>query len=348
MAGKFFYSTCLRPTYSLQRQLAVAYGGTALILILSVVILATLSALHAGDVVTKRSKSLLRDQLIEGLLDASKETGDLFTKKFSSLRGTAALLTEIVRDRIVGYPDEFADDRYVPFVDMETGRNAYPLRADLLPRDFEVVSNWDASNFEEHAQDKPLQGFVGIFSSSSAFFTFQGNCNPLETDEKGAAYFPNCTNAHNDASLGGMVYPSPTLAALEQKAADISVFMKALWEAEPSAVMVSVYFHNSGAGATVSFPSLRGHSSATYVSGGCDWMKQRNPYTNEPFGTQEQINRCRAAGDVVPIREYNPMEREFCHDQILHPGESRIYGPYLDSIWGQWRLTVGQAVFDRE
>jgi hypothetical protein len=134
---------------------------------------------------------------------------------------------------------------------------------------------------------------------------------------------------------------------LEQKAADIAIFLKPLWEAEPSAIMASVFFHNSGAGAATTFPSFKANSAMQYPSSGCDWMREINPYTGEPLGTEEEIARCSPAGTLVHIREYNAMERLFCHDQARHPGETRIFGPYLDSVWGQWRLTVGQAVFDR-
>ncbi|KAL3915878.1 MAG: hypothetical protein SGILL_005439 [Bacillariaceae sp.] len=160
-------------------------------------------------------------------------------------------------------------------------------------------------------------------------------------------YHPFCEERYNNATLGGGINPTDTLAPLEQKAADISVFMKAIWEAEPAAMSISVYFFNSGAGAVVQFPSYVSNSEAAYISAGCEWMRETNPYTSLPYATEEEIARCEPSGTKVPLRLYNPMERPFCSDQALHPGEVRISGPYLDANWGTWRLTVGQAVFDR-
>jgi hypothetical protein len=256
---------------------------------------------------------------------------------------------EIVRDRIVGYPDEFADDRHVPFIDRDTGEAAYPLKAKLLPRDWQVVSNWNEDNLEEHAQERAKISIdlVGFLSTESAFFNFQGNCNPEHTVGM-PGYHPFCDEKYNNATLGGAINPTDTLVALEQKAADISVFMKAIWEGEPAAMSISVYFFNSGAGAVVQFPSYMSNSEASYVSSGCEWMRETNIFTGEPYGTEEEIARCEPAGTTVPLRLYNPMERPFCSDQALHPGEVRITGPYLDANWGNWRMTVGQAVFDRK
>jgi hypothetical protein len=350
MAGDLLNKFCLKSTYSLRRQLIVSYGCTALCTITLVVLLATIAAIHAGDVVKEQTKDLMYDQAIEGLRGSTVESADLFSKKFEQLRGSAALLVEIVRDRIVGYPNEYEDDQNVPFVDMETGKNKYPLRGPKLPRDFEVRSNWSPDTIAEHAQERaaPLARFVGIMSTRSAQFSFQGNCNPADIDPNGPGYLENCTDANNDPSLGGVLHPVKTLAGLEQPASDISLFLKPLWESEPSAVMTSVYFHNSGAGAILSFPSFPSLTAINYTSAGCEWMRERNPYTGEPYGSDEEIARCSPAGSDVPIRRYNPMERLFCHDQVLHPEEVRIFGPYLDSVWGQWRLTVGQAVYDRK
>lgn len=350
MAINILQRTCLRPNYSLRRQLVVSYGATAFLTIFAVVLMATIAALSAGRGVKSETRSLFTDQLIEGLHESGILTARIFSKKFNNLRTSSSLLTEIVRDRVVGYPAEFADDRHVPFVDMETGTRQYPLKAKLLPRDWQVQSNWRLDNLEEHTQERAelFKAFVGFMSTESAFFSFQGNCNPEDTVPSLPGYFPFCTDDNNNATLGGAVNPTPTLAALEQKAADIGVFLKPIWEAEPSAMQASVFFHNSGAGASVVLPSFQVDAARFYVSSGCDWMRHMNSYTNKPLGTEEEIARCSAAGTQVPIRLYNPMEREFCADQALHPGETRIYGPFLDAVWGQWRLSIGEAAFDRK
>jgi hypothetical protein len=73
-----------------------------------------------------------------------------------------------------------------------------------------------------------------------------------------------------------------------------------------------------------------------------------NNYTGRPVGTEEEINRCTPAGARSSIREYNGLERAWCADQALHPGETRIFGPYAGLTFLSWRLTVGRAVFDRK
>merc|ERR1719343_1426693 len=77
-------------------------------------------------------------------------------------------------------------------------------------------------------------------------------------------------------------------------------------------------------------------------------MLETNPYTNRPFGTEEEYNRCTPAGTRHPIREYNGMARAWCADQATHPGETRIFGPYASASWFRWLLTIGRAVFDRK
>eukprot|EP00529_Nitzschia_sp_RCC80_P002698 CAMPEP_0113449536 /NCGR_PEP_ID=MMETSP0014_2-20120614/5351_1 /TAXON_ID=2857 /ORGANISM="Nitzschia sp." /LENGTH=1855 /DNA_ID=CAMNT_0000340819 /DNA_START=9 /DNA_END=5576 /DNA_ORIENTATION=- /assembly_acc=CAM_ASM_000159 len=342
-------STCLRPSFSLRRQLTTAYGITAFLTIFLVVLCATIAAIRAGDAVTNQTETLFREQLFGGMTERNFLTVEILTKKFSNLKSTSSLLTEIVRDRIVGYPDDgWEDDNHVPFIDRETRQRVYPLKANLLPRDWQVKSNWNETNLEEHAQERAdiFRGLVGFLLTESAFFFFQGNCNPNHTLPSQLAYYPVCTDEYNDAALGGKVNPTDTLAPLEQKAADIGVFMKPIWEAEPLAMAVNVYFFNSGAGASLIFPSYQADSSAYYQSAGCEWMDQINTLTGRPYGTAAR-RFCRPAGDLVSIRNYNPMERPFCADQALHPGQTRIFGPYLDTPFRQWRMSIGEAVFDR-
>jgi hypothetical protein len=332
----------------------MSYGLTALCTISLVVVLAVAAATFSEGVVSdSRITSVLSEQLNNGLRDSSVQTAELFTAKFTSIRGSAALLTEIARDRIVGYPNEgWEEDRHVPFEDMESSQKKYPLYTKLLPRDWESASNlnWDATNLAEHVQEREevMKDFTGYYNSHSAFFAFQGNCDPSETDPEAPTFLENCTQANNDASLGGVLRPTETLAGLEQKAADIAVFQKIIYEIESTAQAVLVYFHNSGAGAFTQYPSSTLNATLTYMSSGCDWMRTTNPYTGRPFATSEEIAKCHPAGDLVPLREYNPMNQPIVADQALHPGETRIFGPYLDSAFGQsWQLSIGQAIFDR-
>jgi hypothetical protein len=334
---------------SLRQQLIVSYGTTAFLTIFAVVLMATITALLAGEGVKNDTRDLLTDQLIENLQTSGLLMARIFSMRFTNLRSSSSLLAEVIRDRIVGYPNDFADDRFVPFTDIETGERKYPLKANLLPRDWQLISNLNQENLPEHVQERidVFSPFVGVMTTASAVFAFQGNCNPNHTSPSMPGYFPFCTDDNNNATLGGMINPTPTLAALEQKAADIAVFIKPIWEAEPSAMQAGVFFHNSGAGAYVGYPTFHANGAGFYISAGCEWMRELNAYTSKPFGTEEEIARCSPAGTQVGLRLYNPMEREFCADQARHPGEIRMFGPFLSTSFNMWRLTVGKAVFDR-
>lgn len=313
-------------------------------------ILATFAARQAGSTVKEQTSALLEKQVSSGLGSATIQAAKIFSLKFQNLKGSAALLGEIIRDRIVGYPTDFEDDRYVPFVDIDTGRNGYPLRGNPLPRNHEIIPNLTPETLHEHVQERAeiFRPLMSLVSTATASFCFQGNCDPNETDPTKPTYSDNCTIVNNDPKFGGAIHRVPTLAGLAQKAYDLGIFLKPLFEADQSIMQIHVYFFNSAAGAVLSFPSIRVNSSMTYVSTGCEWMRQDNMITTRPFGGDEEIARCHPEGTEVPIRLYNPMEREFCRDQALHPGKIRIHGPYIDVGRGLWRLTIGQAVFDRK
>ncbi len=353
---KFLQLSCLKPNYTLRRQLVAGYGITASVTVFIVVFMAIIAAQRTGTKVRDESIELFQTQLDAILQESGVLTGDILDKKMNHLRGSANLLVEIVRDRIVGYPnDGWENDTHVPFVDQETGRRFYPLKADLLPRDFEMRTNLDPTNstkLREHLQERSetYKGtpFLQIWNTERAMFTFQGNCDPSLTDLNDLGYYPFCTEENNDASLGGKINPTTTLAPLEQKAADIGIFTKAIFEAQPLAHAVGVWFVNSGAGAGVQFPSFAATPGLEFVSSGCDWMRETNNYTGRPYGTEEEIQRCTPEGMRSSIREYNGLERLWCADQALHPGETRIFGPYAGATWLSWRLTVGRAVFDRK
>lgn len=263
-------STCLKPTFSLRRQLVISYGSTALLSIGLVVLLAVASALISQDVVMgsgiTESMSL---QLNNGLRDSSVQTSEVLTAKFTSVRGSAALLTEIVRDRIVGYPNQgWETDQHVPFVDTETGQRKYPLHAELLPRDWQVplTTFKDAEDLKEYIHERHPEDYTGgFFRLEAASFFFQGNCDPNERNPLKPQYFENCTEAHNDAALGGAIVNTSTLAYLEQKAADIAVFQKLIFELEQYANSVLVYYHNQGAGAVVQYPTVIYNSTLPYM-----------------------------------------------------------------------------------
>jgi hypothetical protein len=330
--------------------LIVSYGCTAFFTIGAVVVFASLAAKHAGSTVNCETMDLLKDQVTAGLADTEFQIARIISMKFQTIKGSAALLSEIIRDRIVGYPNQFEDDRHVPFLDIETGEKRYPLIGPRLPRDFEILPDWTTETDREHIQERaePFYRYSDFLSTASSVFFFQGNCDPNQDDPTGPGYLKNCTAANNDPQTGGVIHPVATLSGLADKSNDIGIFLKPLFEAEPNVIQVNVYFFNSGAGAVLAFPGARIDENGHYVSSGCEWMREINPFTGLPFGGQDEIDRCRPAGTKVSPRLHNPMEREFCRDQALHPGEVRLHGPFLDKLWGEWRIAIGQAVFDRK
>eukprot|EP00536_Pseudo-nitzschia_multiseries_P012093 jgi/Psemu1/244263/estExt_Genewise1.C_4430009 len=348
---------CLKPNYSLRRQLVAGYGILVFYVTFTVVLMSTLLARRAGSGVKQKSNELFQTQLDGILRETGILTGDILDKKLNGLRGTVSLLSEIVRDRIVGYPNNgWENDIHVPFLDRDTGGNVYPLHADLLPRDWMIESNLDWNNTErlrENVQERAdcgkifFNNFLKDSNTESAMFFYQGNCDPKQTDSRQTGYYPFCNEEFNDASIGGKINPTSTLALLEQKAADLGVFLKAIYEAEPTALTLAIIFSNSGAGASVIYPAQPFSFNAQYTSAGCEWMRATNALTGKPYGKEEEINRCTPEGTRASAREYNGLERAWCSDQALHPGEARIYGPYADATRASWRLTFGKAVFDR-
>jgi hypothetical protein len=185
-------------------------------------------------------------------------------------------MAELVRDRIVGYPEAgWEEDMYVPFVDNETGTNKYPLRAKPLRMDFEIEQNINEENAFEHVQERSY--WLRILppgSSANASFFMQGVCDPAETNPKALTYYENCTVANNDVETGGVLQPTSTSKGLYEKAAELGILLKPLFESQAEIILAGVYFTNSGAGSYVQYPgNVRNSSWSPYISSGCDWMK---------------------------------------------------------------------------
>jgi hypothetical protein len=260
-------------------------------------------------------------------------------------------MSEFVMDRIAGYPLKgWENDTYVPFLDMDTGTRRYPLNVTPAPLEWDIWLNVDSANAQENAQERSAWVQYFPVSTASGGYFMQGACDPNATDPTSWAYYPNCTDANNDVSTGGVVQPTPTNQGLQAKSGDLSVYFKALFESKQDALLFGAYFHNSGAGSYVNYPgNIRDGTSGPYVSIGCDWMNQTNPYSpvSDPLATAEEIARCHPAGTNVTQREYNPMERAFCRDAALSPQAVQFYGPYRSNGNGIILVTVTKAVFDR-
>ena len=341
-------STCLRPSYSLRRQLVLSYGSTAFVTTTIVVILGVWFTLRAGNDVKETLQTRVAHQTLASSRNKTIYVAQLIEQQIKNNLGSASLLKDFVTDRIVGYPDQgFEDDRYVPFWDTVTNTWKYPLHSPLLPLDWQLPLSHDMKDFAEGFQER-TEAFLPLFdyvSMASATYFFAGNCNVSETNPNGRTYYPNCTAENNNVKTGGVVRPVETTGWLASKAADIATFMKPLFEALPDAWKISVSFLNSGAGSEVAVPGYIKNSQDTYISIGCDWMKETNPYTGKSYATETERKWCTREGEDVTMRNYNPMERAFCRDQALHPGE-RIYGPEKSISNGTWVLTFGRGIFD--
>jgi HAMP domain-containing protein len=342
---------CLKPQDPLRRQLLVSFGSSAFLTLAFVVALASITVHSAGHAVKERSNEVMRDQVVRNIVTSTRNLADQFTAYLLTLDGTVQLMAEFARDRIVGYGEEgWDDDRYVPFFDIESQTNKYPLRSPPLPLDWQINPNIVSENAWEHLQERTPLNPEGRLTSQSSSFAMQGTCDPNITDSNHFNYYPNCTDENNNILTGGKVQPVSTAKAIYDKAGDLNVFLKPLFESQRDAYFLGIYFHNAGAGATLTYPGVsRGGYLETYESGGCDWMRNTNPYTKRPFGTDEEIGRCHMQGTVVSEREFNPMEEIWCQEMALHPEKVVKYGPYTRANSGNFRLmSAGTGIFDRK
>jgi len=238
----------------------------------------------------------------------------------------------------------------------------YPIDADPLPLEWNITPNVNAQNAAEHLPYRPMDWYLNSsnVSTINAAFFMQGMCDPQQGNPNHPAYRQGCTDANNDLMTGGIVAPTDANYHIATKAKDISWMLKALFEAHENVKSVGIYFKNDGAGAVVRFPGIVFDGRSNYTSEGCDWMNDIHPRTRKPIGTRREIENCHAQGVVVNTREYNPLERAWCRDQVMRDialadgrtskDQNHIMaaGPYKDgdSSGRNWVLTFGQAVFD--
>ena len=243
----------------------------------------------------------------------------------------------------------YENDANVPFYDIITKSNVYPLQSSPLPLEWNLTSNIHVENaIFQLGESRLLWYDYSETTTANAALFFQGQCDPSETDENAKKYYPSCTDANNDVSTGGVVRPTTTNELLAKKAADLQAFLKPLYEQHEDVKRIGVYFANSGAGASVSFPAIVIDGTSNYTSVGCTWMSTTNKFTQLPLGTKLERQRCHPEESIVFGREYNPLERGWCKDQAQNPGKSRISGPYLDAFAENlWVITIGRAVFDQ-
>jgi hypothetical protein len=344
---RLLQATCLKPHYSLRYQLFMSYGITSAIAIGVVMLVATLTVKSTGDFVISEARDLLKSQVIANTRASSENAANTLSRKFEHLEGVVSLMAELVSDRIVGYPNnDWEADRHVPFFDSLSGKNVYPLLSDPLPPDWNITVNVNETNFQEHVQNR-WSWYSNVVSTKSAVYRMQGQCDPSETDATSRTYYKNCTEANNNLLTGGVLQPTVTNQYLAEKAADLAIFLKPLYETHTDVKTVGIYFANSGAGSSLVYPGQVIDGRSSYESIGCDWMRAINNRTGLPYGTNDDIKRCHPQGTQVPGREYNPLERQWCRDQALNPDTTQIMGPYVNAFDPDlWLLAIGKALFD--
>jgi hypothetical protein len=140
--------------------------------------------------------------------------------------------------------------------------------------------------------------------------------------------------------------------------------MKPLFESRLDALRINVYFINSGAGATLSYPASRiapmisikdVHSDdhgaeGFYISNGCDWMKKINNRTGRPYGSTQL---CHKKGTKVPYSEYNPLEEEWAPFYLDQIDKVRWFSPPSGKEGNETKVhhhhifKAGKAIMDR-
>lgn len=347
-----FQRTCLKPSYSLRRQLLLGFGSSALLTIAIVVTLAGIFANEAGDTVRNRADSVLREQVKSSLVNSTHYAAERFSQRLASTEGALQLLIEATRDRIVGYPlPGWEEDRYVPFFDTEQQRNVYPLNMPPAPLDWNMTSNLvEPGDYHEHFQDRVLPRLDAAEESpvttATGVFLMQGSCNPAQKDPEGLGYYEGCTDSNNDIESGGILQPVNTTRYFHRVSGDLVALAKPIFEAQKELLLMGVYFVNRGSGAAVYFPGQK-TPNGVFVSEGCDWMNNTNPYTSKPFGTAEEIARCHPKGQNVSTREYNPLIRGWIQGVMREPEKVFWFGPFLAYDVGSRLVCASKAVFDR-
>ena len=304
----------LNPSYSLRRQLLLTFGTVSSLTILLVMIVSIVASIATANAIKEKSSDVL-EGWVEGIMGTTARSAAEALSPSIIYDNVAELMVQVAQDRFRGYPAA-DDDSMTPFPDVLSKTNIFPLQNNPLPLDWDFAQTYDgkgnvnATNSAEHLQERPFSSYASNprLSTVSAMFTMQGACNPRAT-EGALGYYSNCTEANNDIATGGVVAPSPSNAEIYRKGADLSPFLKAIFEYHQGIRELGYYFSNSGAGSSVNLPHYELDSLSSYESVGCEWMRTPNPIDPKlgPISTEEEIARCHPAGKTVMTREYNPL-----------------------------------------
>jgi hypothetical protein len=340
--------TCLNPRFTLRTQLMLSFGSVNFITIMVVVVICIAVSLLAGQNIKATNQ-----QTFEGLAERLQgRTARYLAESLEHsliLKDEVQIMYEVTRDRFQGFPGD-VNDTLIPFRDMDTNTSIYPLVGTPLPLDWQIEDHVADDSNQEHVQGR--RNWYGVnkpLSTANGVFIMQGACDPSVTDPSSRTYWENCSDANNDISTGGIMAPSNLTKHIHLKASDLVPTMKALYEYNQHIREIGVYFPNQGVGASINFPHYELDTQHTYVSIGCEWMKEPNPYnSSRPIATQQEIDRCHKKDTILSSREYSPLGRAWCRDQALHPEKVLIDGPFLDA-WNDnnWLLSLGRGVYDR-
>ena len=346
----FLQRTILKPNFSLRKQLFTSFGVSAFVTLSIVVLLACVSARWSAELLKDETHDVLHAQVENNILQYNLYLANYLTEYFLYLEGAAQLVVEITQDRLMGYPQPgWEDDRFVPFFDTESQGYKYPLHnPNAIRHDWDIVVNVNTSNAREHLINRagPFVDNIPI-STATPSFHMQGSCDP-KSNKGERGFVENCTAAHNNIETGGLVAPSLTTKPLFEKAADIGLLLKPIYESVSEIFLLGLYFTNFGAGVSMHFPGFTQDSNdLPYKSIGCEWMENINPKTGRPFATPEEISRCHPEGTMVDQREYNPLERSFFRDFALEGDRMHLYGPNSSPDQLAPLISIGRAVFDR-
>lgn len=308
---------------------------------------ACITGFIAGGHVRRSANDALKKQVEQRLIKNSHMVSRTVATYFENIEGLLAIMAEAVQDRIVGYPEPgWEEDLYVPFKDRETGRNRYPLKAKPVRLDWQVKANINKSNADEHYPGRPhLYPDVYEFASSEPDYFMPGTCDPLETNPSSKNYLPNCTDINNDVKAGG-IFPTPTHGGLIEKAADLAVILKSTFESNSEVSSTGFVFFNSGMSTFFTYPGANAADNLIdYESEGCEWMREINPRNGKPYGTEEDIQRCRPRGEPVKARTYNAHEQSW-FAALTTSSTATWTGPFR-FVNNFPMYVVGLPVFDR-
>ena len=346
--------TCLNSKFTLRSQMMLSFGLISAGTILLVVTVCLMVSIISGEVVKNRTRGTFEQVALQLEAKVTRYIAEDLTPRLL-LDDVVQILYEATKDRFYGYPQN-DDDSKVPYFDTLTQSNKYPIKGEPLPMDWNVQGNVNETNHMEH-----LQGRWGLYgagtvpvSTVNGNYFQQGACDPNEQDPTSMNYLEGCTDAHNDIATGGVYAPSPTNEQVYRKASDLAPVLKALHEYHQDAKTIGIFFSNSGAGASLSYPGIPLDGTTEYESIGCDWLNEPNPMDpSRPILSPEEVDRCsnggkRVKGAMIPTREYSNLDRAWCRDQVIHANHHNVVGgPFLDAwVKGAWFMSVGRAIFD--